>query len=158
MANIAVAVGVPAARFEVLNHFDEPAYGAAVCATAGAVRGDLVYWTGQDEVTQAATGVGANVQYVGFLDTNVVDDMATRRVDVFGDYAQVDEDKVSVWKRGRFLITNVSGTVGDNVLVYPTAAGGLSATQTGSDKAVGYCRKGNGGVAGKPIEVEIDFV
>lgn len=155
MTEIGIAQGLPATRFEVLDHRRQPA--GTFTSASLANRGDLAYLSDTGVVSRGKTGVGANVRYMGFYDTYVVDDMDTRRIDVHGEYAAQNTGKVSVWQEGEFRIANVSGAVADGALVYPAADGALSASQTGADAAVGRCIRGNDGVSGGPITIRIDF-
>jgi len=155
MAELGVAQGISAQKFEVLDHKGLNA-STFKCASLCS-RGDLVYISAAGVVTIGTTGLGANARYAGFIDTNVITqaDLDVRVIGQHGDYAAQTTGVVSVWQEGEFRVSNVSGVIGDNVAVYPAANGALSASQTGSDKAVGFSITGNGGVSGKPITIRI---
>jgi len=154
---VGIAQGVAALGFEVLDHREIAADGMSVAATV-ATKGDLMFYSAANTVSRASGDMAATAQYAGFIDNTVVSSMTGLRIDYHGEKILVSEDKATLWRVGRYRITNVSGTVGDNVKVYPADSGALSASQTGSAPAVGIARKGNGGVSGDPIEVEIDFI
>lgn len=155
--NIVLAQGESALGFQVFDHAGRGADAFNKCASVAA-RGDLVFFTGKNIVSVASGGVGASAKLAGFIENNVLASIpGNQRIDWHDEYVTKDVDPVSVWRKGRVRVTNVSGTVGDNVLVYPAADGALAASQTGSDPAAGIAREGNGGVAGGPIVVEFDL-
>lgn len=154
---IGVAQGASALGFEVIDHFGRGADPFNVCATA-VDRGELVFFTGANTVSVASGNLPAGSKLAGFIESTVVTDMSGLRIDYHGQYALASSDTVAIWRQGRYRVTAVSGVVGNNVLVYPAAGGAVSATQSGSDPAVGICRVGNGSTSGGPIEVEINLV
>lgn len=159
VSRIGVAVGASALKFNVLDHFGYGANPNYISKSTTSDFGALMYVSGQGEVSICSGDMAASAQYAGFCESKVVDEatMTTSRIDVHGELALVDVDKVAIWQRGRYRVTLVSGTVADNALVYPAANGYVSTTKVGSAPVVGVARKGNGGVAGDPIEVEIDL-
>lgn len=156
MAEVAQPQGASSLQFDVLDHRGRPADSDYVCATNGASRGELVYRTAAGVCARATTGLGADAELLGFLDNFVVNDMDTRAIYVHGDYAQVNQDKVAIWRLGRVRLTAVDGSVSAGDYVYPAADGKVSATNAGTDRIVGRCVKGNS-VAGGAIEIEFDL-
>jgi hypothetical protein len=155
-ATVGVAQGAASRKFNVIDHRGIGADPFNVCATTTPDFGALVYFTGENEVSLADGTIGASAILAGFCDPKVVDDMTDLRIDVHGEKALVDVDKVGIWRVGRYRLALVSGSVSAGDIVYPAAGGTVGPTQTSSCPAVGICRVGNS-VAGGEIEVEIDL-
>lgn len=156
-STVGVAQGAGSRKFNVIDHRGIGANPFNVCATTTPDFGALVYYTGENEVSLAQANVGATAKYAGFCDPKVVDDMTDLRIDVHGEKALVDVDKVAVWQVGRYRVTLVSGSVTAGSLVYPAENGKLGPTAVNSSPAVGICRVGNTASGGE-IEVEIDLL
>jgi len=158
-STIAFTQGLTAQGFDVIDHRGYGADGTCVSASAVA-RGDFMIYTGKNIVSVCSGGIGSVAgKYAGFSQSKVVAAVEGLRIDYAGQLALINSDKISLWRVGRFRVTNVVGVVADGVLVYPgTVAGSLQSAKVGTDLPVGVAREGNGGVSGGAIIVECNLL
>jgi len=119
--------------------------------TAPVALGDLLSYNGANVVQPAVADDG--FRPAGFAAYEAV----VNSTGLYG-YKPQAGDPIGVYKKGRFYVVNVQGVVaaGDD-LVVGTVAGSLRTRPGGNtDPTIGLCRVSNGGVAGAPIEAEID--
>jgi predicted RecA/RadA family phage recombinase len=159
MALVGVTQGATAA-FAVLQDYGIPPEGQKYVCRDVASRGSLVAMVDDSTCALVSGAMPATAVYLGFLEQDVVGD-ASAEIQ-FGYRAQqktatLAGDPVTIWRAGRFLVTNVVGSVATGAKLYPADGGAVSATQTGSAPAVGVCVKGNSAPGG-PIEAEIFLI
>ena len=113
--------------------------------------GDMLSYSGENTVLPAIYNDGYNPAGLAAYEA------VTDATGLYG-YKPQSGDPIGVYKKGRFYVVNVDGIVAaGNELVTGTVAGSLRARPGGNTQlTVGICRVGNGGVAGAPIEAEID--
>jgi len=118
--------------------------------------GDLVYLSSEGQASRTSGGHEADVFVLGFVGIDAAVD--TSQIWGFQYTAKIATEKVPVWRKGQFYVTNVVGSITAGARVYPgTVVGSVSATQTGSAPAIGRCIKANS-VSGGPVIVEINLL
>lgn len=113
--------------------------------------GDLLSYSGENKVLPAISGDG--FKPAGFAAYEGV----VNSTGVWG-YKPQAGDPIGVYKQGRYKSVNVDGIVAAQAqLVVGTVAGSVRSRPGGNtDPTVGIALVGNAGVAGGPIEVELN--